>query len=186
MAELTTLLERCRQGDGLAWEALVRQFQGRIYAVALHYSRNSEEARDMAQEIFIRVYSRLGSFHGDHFVPWMLRLARNLCIDKLRRKKARPVSGEIAMDDAPEMVDEAPTPEENWFSDRKQQLVYRAMGRMSEQNREMILLKEIQGLNLQEIADLLQAPLGTVKSRSNRARLELARAVIALDPSYGA
>jgi RNA polymerase sigma-70 factor (ECF subfamily) len=182
-----TLVERCRRGDGLAWEVLVRRFQGRIYGVAFHYLRNTEEARDMAQEIFIRIYRRLDSFRGeDRFLPWMLSLARNACIDRLRRQKARPPSTDLPVDEGREIPDAGPSPEQASETEARKRLLYRALAGMSETNREMILLKEIQGLKLQEIASLLALPLGTVKSRSNRARVELASKIRVIDPSYGA
>ena len=78
VVDVTTLIARCRQGDALAWEALVRAYQGRILGLARHYMRDHEEARDVAQEIFIKLYERLETFQGDaRFVPWMLSLARN-------------------------------------------------------------------------------------------------------------
>src|SRR2546425_12949508 len=81
LLEVATLLERCRQGDDLAWEALVRHFQARVYAVACHYMRNAEDARDVAQEIFVRIYERLDSFHGGQaFLAWVLRLSANVGI----------------------------------------------------------------------------------------------------------
>lgn len=185
MADIESLVERCRQKDELAWEALVRELQGRIYALAFHYVRDPDEARDLAQEVFIRVYNRLDSFRGGRFLPWILQLARNCCIDRLRRRKARPPAQDVAVEDGMELTDSAPSPEDSWLTDTRKRLVYRALGRMSDQNREMILLKEIQGLNFQEISEMLKIPIGTAKSRSNRARIELARKVVALDPSYG-
>ena len=75
--ELETLLERCRSGDELAWEALVRRFQGRVFALAYHYLRDREEARDVAQETFIRIYKSLEGFQDtERFLPWMVRIAR--------------------------------------------------------------------------------------------------------------
>jgi len=184
--DVATILERCRQGDDLAWEALVRAYQGRVYAVACHYMRNSEEARDVAQEIFVRIYQRLDSFHGDQaFLPWMLKLARNACIDALRRQKARPPAADVVIEEATPIASEAPTPEENSAARSASDLLRRAMDRMSESDREILLLKEIQGLKVEEIATLLKIPIGTVKSRCNRARLDLAARVRRLDPSYG-
>jgi len=181
-----TLVERCRRGDDLAWEALVRRFQGRIYAVALSYLRSPEEARDMAQEIFVRVYERLDGFRGgQRFAPWLLSLARNACIDRLRRIKARPPASDLPVHAGPELRDERAGPEQAAEQAGRRRLLYRALARMSETNREMILLKEIQGLKLEEIAGMLGLPLGTVKSRSNRARVELATKLRAIDPSYG-
>ena len=180
--ELADLLDRCRQGDELAWEALVRRYQARVYGLAYHYLRDPEEARDVAQEIFVRVYRKLGSYRDEHatFLPWMLRVGRNVCIDHLRRAKARPADAGQPLDDAPEIIDPGPTPEGAWEADSSKQLVHRALQRLSGASREIILLKEIQGLRFDEIASMLDIPLGTVKSRSNRARLELARAVMAL------
>lgn len=186
MADLATLVERCRRGDDLAWEALVRRFQARIYGLAMHYLRDPEEARDMAQEIFVQVYRRLGSFREDeNLVPWMLRVGRNLCIDRLRRIKARPPAADVVLDENTELAAEAPTPEDAAQAEGRRRLLERALGGMSDKHREVILLKDIQGLKIEEIADLLAEPVGTIKSRSNRARIELAARVRALDPSYG-
>jgi RNA polymerase sigma-70 factor (ECF subfamily) len=186
LADLVALVDRCRRGDALAWEALVRRFQGRVFAVAFHYVRDVEEARDLAQDVFVKVYRSLESFTGGAFLPWLLRLTRNCAIDRLRRKKARPPAEDLPVEEGVGLPDPGPSPEDSWVSDARKRLVHRALDGMSPQNREMILLKDIQGLNLNEIAELLDVPVGTVKSRSSRARLELARRVVALDPSYGA
>lgn len=184
--EVSSLVERCRQGDGLAWEALVHRYQGRVYAVAYHYLRNAEDARDVAQDVFVRIYRHLHSFQGDEaFLPWVLSLARNACIDRLRRRKARPPASDVPVDGGPELAASGPSPEEEAAIEARKRLLYRAMSGMSDKNREILLLKEIQELKFEEISSLLALPMGTVKSRSNRARIELASKVRALDPSYG-
>ena len=184
--DLDTLLSRCRQGDDLAWEALVRRYQGRVYAVAYHYMRDREEARDVAQEIFIKVYRGLGAMRdGERFLPWMLRLARNCCIDRLRRLKVRTPPAEVPVEEAPQIAASAPTPEDASLEEARHGLLYRAIAHLGAKNREMILLREIQELKLEEIAQMLGLPIGTVKSRSHRARLELAKVVRVMDPSYG-
>lgn len=186
MLEMTTILERCRQGDELAWEALVRQHQSRVYAVALQYVRDADDARDLAQEIFVKVYQRLDSFHGSEtFLPWLMRLARNAAIDHLRRRKARPPRQDVPVEENLPLPDKRPSPAVNLESADRRQLVHHALGQLNETNREMIVLKDIQGLNLKEIATILGIPVGTVKSRSNRARMELARILLTLDPSIG-
>lgn len=182
--EVAALVERCRTGDGLAWERLVRLCQARVYGVSLHYMRNAEEARDVAQEVFIRVYQRLDSFEGGEFVPWLLQVARNACIDRLRRIRARPQQ-DLSIEDGPELPLDAASPVEALEHRERERLLYRALGSLSEKHREIVLLKEIQGLKFEEIAALLNVPIGTLKSRSNRARLELAECVRRLDPSYG-
>ena len=187
MQELDPILERCRRGDNLAWEALVRRTQSRVYGLALQYVRDPDEASDLAQEIFIKIYRNLDKMEtGSAFLPWMVRLTRNCCIDRIRRIKARPPARDVVVDEDLELTSPAPTPEQTWDSDRRRQLVYQAMGNLSEQNREILLLKEIQQLKLAEIAGMLGLPVGTIKSRASRARVELAKSVLELDPSYGA
>jgi RNA polymerase sigma-70 factor (ECF subfamily) len=186
LLETDTLLARCRQGDDLAWEALVRRYQGRVFALALQYLRDREEARDAAQEVFVKVYRHLHRLdEGRAFLPWLLRLARNACVDRLRRLKVRRPEGVVPVDEAEEMPSTAASAEESLLSDGRRALVYRALGALSENSREVIVLKDIQEMSLKEIAELLGVSIGTVKSRSHRARLELARAVRELDPSYG-
>ena len=170
--DTAVLVQRCRQGDELAWESLVRQYQGRVFGIALSYVGDSDEARDLAQEIFIRIYRRLDSCRDDRrFGAWMIRLARNACLDHLRRRKVRPPARDIPADEMTGLRHAGPTPEENWISSSRQRLVHRALRQLSEINREIILLKDIQGLPLEEIAGLLELPLGTIKSRSSRARV---------------
>ena len=179
------LLERCRRGDDLAWEALVRTYQSSVYAVTRHYLRDAEEARDTAQDVFVRLYERLDSFAGgDTFKAWLLRMARNACIDRLRRLKARPSGADVPIEDAQLAGDD--DPEQNVANEARNRLLRRAVAGLSANHREVLMLKEIQGLKLEEVAALLELPLGTVKSRSNRARLELAAVLRELDPSLGA
>ena len=172
------LLKRCRQGNELAWEVLVRKHQGRICSIAYGYVGEQDEAMDLAQEIFVRVYKSLDTcIDAEKFQSWLVRIARNACIDHLRRLKARPPQRDIPAEDMVALASGGPTPEEEWIRSSRQKLVHRALQCLSEINREIIVLKDIQGLPLEEISGLLDLPLGTVKSRSSRARIELARAI---------
>ena len=88
--ELPTLLARCRAGDELAWEAFVRRFQGRVYALSYSYVGEREDARDLAQEIFVRLFETRDRWaDGDEFLPWLIHVARNRSVDFLRRRKVR-------------------------------------------------------------------------------------------------
>lgn len=175
------LLKRCQSGDELAWEVLVRQQQARICSIAYGYVGDQEEAQDLAQEIFVRLYKRLDTCRdGEKFSSWLISIARNACLDHLRRRKARPPRRDIPAEEMAGLRSLAPTPEENWIRSSRQRLVHRALRQLSDINREIILLKDIQGLPLEEIAGMLELPLGTVKSRSSRARMELARAIVDL------
>ncbi len=180
--DLALVLERCKTGDSLAWEALVRSYQSRIYGIAYHYVGNVEDARDLAQEVFVRIYQNLHACaNAGMFLPWIIRIARNACIDHLRRRNARSPGGrDVPMDAIADLVDRRNTPEQEWASNSRKRLIYKALQQLTDLNREIIILKEIQGLQLEEIASLLGVPLGTIKSRSNRARIELARRVMAL------
>jgi RNA polymerase sigma-70 factor (ECF subfamily) len=172
------LLERCQDGDELAWEVLVRTHQGRICSIAYGYVGEQDEAMDLAQEIFVRVYQNLHTCTAsEKFLSWLTRIARNACIDHLRRRKARPPRQDIPAEDMISLAAGGPTPEEEMYRSSRQKLVHTALQKLSEINREIIVLKDIQGLPLEEISGLLDLPLGTVKSRSSRARIELARAI---------
>ena len=178
------LIERCRRGDGLAWETLVRTHQSSVIAVTRHYLGDLEEAKDVAQDVFVRLYENLDTFSGgDSFKPWLLRMARNASIDRIRRIKARPPAHDVPVDDA--VLTSHGDPEEAAGRAARESLLRRAMARLGEQHREVVLLKEVQGLTLEEVAELLALPIGTVKSRSSRARIELAQIIRTLDPSFG-
>ena len=175
------LIQRCQAGDELAWEALVRAQQGRVYAVACHYLRDADEARDLAQEILVRVWQRLPQLEDpERFVSWMLSIARNAAIDRVRRRKARPPAQDIPAEDMVALEDPGPAPDADAESGSARRMVHRAIDSLGEIHREMLLLREIQGLSLEEVGRVLGLPVGTVKSRSNRARLELANALSGL------
>lgn len=185
--DLPSLLDRCRQGDDLAWEAFVRQFQGRVYSITSTYVAHPEEARDLAQDVFIRLYETRGRWvEADVFLPWLIRVSRNLCLDHLRRKKARPPAEDVLADEMLDLAAAGESPESALSASRDRHVVWSALKSLGRLSREMILLKEIQGLTFQEIAATLRVPVGTVKSRSNRARLELAERVLALQHGAGA
>jgi len=184
--DLASLLDRCRQGDDLAWEALVRQFERRVYSIASGYASGPDEARDLAQDIFVRLYETRGKWApAEAFTPWLVRVARNVCLDQLRRKKARPPAEDIQADEMWDLASPGASPEAELETVGRQRLVWRALQALGELSREVIQLKEIQGLSLREVAAILHVPIGTVKSRSNRARLELAEEVLALDGTRG-
>ena len=138
-SDVAALVERCRQGDDLAWEQLVRGYQGRVYALAYHYLGGVEQARDLTQEVFVRIYQQLGTYKGDGFMAWLLRITRNLCIDQIRRRRARPPAEDLlAEDNEWAMPDTAPDPEQSWLRDGRKRLVYDALRRLNGPNREML------------------------------------------------
>jgi len=178
--ELPELLPLVRRGDELAWEVFVRCFQGRVFGLAYHYTAHAEDARDLTQDVFVRIYQNLALVPEEPgCLPWIIRITRNACIDHLRRRKARPPLWDLPADELFDLRSGEQNPEEAHLEAVRKTMVHRALQELTDLNREVILLKEIQGLGMEEIATILEVPLGTVKSRSNRARLELAEKLVA-------
>jgi RNA polymerase sigma-70 factor (ECF subfamily) len=131
--------------------------------------------------VFVRIYQNLALVPDEEgCLPWVIRITRNACIDHLRRRKARPPLWDLPADELFDLRATDQTPEEAHLEAVRKSMVHRALQELTDLNREIILLKEIQGLGLEEIAGILDVPLGTVKSRSNRARLELAQKLCAV------
>ena len=159
----------------------MREHQGRVFGVAYHYTGNREDARDLAQNIFVKIYEGLGCCtEPDLFLPWIIRVARNASIDYLRRKQARPPAADLPAEDLRSLAFKGSNPEEVSVTTSRKRLFYRALQAVTLLNREVILLKEVQGMSLEEVSSAVGAPLGTIKSRLHRARLELAEKVLSL------
>src|SRR5512136_2634821 len=125
--ELSALLQRCRGGDELAWEALVRLFQARIYGVAYHYVGNAEDARDLAQEAFIKVYQNLAICPDESgFLPWVITITRNACIDHLRRKETRPPAQDVTAEDLVSLRAPGDDPSQVYAADSRKRLIHKA------------------------------------------------------------
>ena len=181
--DLSSLIALCRAGDELAWEAFVRQFQGRIFGLACTYVDDREEAADLAQEIFIRLFETRTRWapHGE-FLPWMFQVARNRAIDFLRRRKVRRPAVAVPADEVALLADPGEGPEAQAIGQSRRDRLRTALRRLSALSREILLLRDVQELSVQEAAAVLGVPAGTVKSRSNRARAELAEQLLAASP----
>ncbi len=178
---LGELLQKCRTGNELAWEKFVRDYQGRIYRIAYTYVRDADEARDLAQDVFVRIYQSLDKCRPDsNPLAWVITITRNMGVDYTRRRKRRPPMRDIPVEDAYGLASSGMNPEEIQIAESRKKLLHRALNSLTAISREIILLKDLQGLALHEIASMLNIPLGTAKSRSNRARLELTQAVLAI------
>ncbi|MBD3220411.1 sigma-70 family RNA polymerase sigma factor [bacterium] len=176
-----TLYRRCREGDELAWETLVRRYQGRVCSVAFGYTGSEEEALDVAQEVFVRAWKRLdGCRDPERLASWLLSIARNCCLDHLRRRKARPPAQDVPAEEIETLADPIASTDASTELNERRDVLEVALHRLSPINREAILLKDIQELPLEEMAAMLDLPVGTVKSRCSRARAELARVVASL------
>lgn len=180
LQDINSTIRRCRRGDPLAWEALVKFYQGRVFAVSYYYMKNRDDAADMAQDAFVKVYAGIASFKGDQeaFLPWLLSVTRNCCIDRLRKNHKRSQhETELDVETAiPDQVANTETgPETNISRHQERQMLYQALEKISSVNRDILLLKDIQGLKNEDVAAILSLPVGTIKSRSHRARATLGR-----------
>jgi len=180
------LVRRCLAGDSAAWEEIVRQQNRRIYNLCYRFTNSAHDAEDLTQEVFIRVYRTLSSYDVEKgaFSTWLTTLTRNLLVDHFRRSKHDRVTdsldaGITEEDDSPTMLnripDKAPTPDDRMASKETQRMVQAALGRLSPDLREAVILRDLQDLDYKDIAQVLKVPEGTVKSRINRGRMELAR-----------
>ena len=166
-------------GDSNAYELLVREYEKNVYNLALRMTGNSEDAYDMSQEAFIKAYSSLSSFRGDSkFSVWLYRIVSNVCLDFLRSRNRRAtVSLSVENDEGEEVeldiADEASSPQALLDRSLTRDAVRRGLQALPPDHREILLLREIQGLSYDEIAETLDLEVGTVKSRIFRARKKL-------------
>ena len=167
------LLERFRGGDHAAFDLIVDRFERRVFAVALRICRHHEDARDVTQEVFLTALRSLQTFRGEaQLGTWFHRVAVNSALDLVRRRKRRDAS---SVDELAEHPSEDVGPEGEAIASVRAREVHRALGRLAEEHRVVIVLHDLQGLDYAQVADVLSVPVGTVKSRLHRARLQLAR-----------
>ena len=189
MDDEKSLIARAQKGDQEAFAALMEANQGRIYNLTLRMTGNPEDAAELSQEAFFNAWRGISKFQGDSsFATWLYRLATNVCIDYLRKqKRRRQVESEVSLDD-----EEASwTEPADWSQDPQRQLERSELGRalerglraLPEQQRQILVLRELSGLSYQEIAEKLDLDLGTVKSRIARARLAL-RKILSADGNF--
>jgi len=172
------VVERCLRGDDAAWETVVNQYAKRIYNLTYRYTSRRDEAEDLTQEIFIRVYQNLKSFRSDSgsFQSWIMKVGRNLIIDHYRRtRRYQQAAGTEEMEIMNLKDDKAPNPQRVAEQSEASRFVSEGLQALSPELKEAIILRDLEGMAYLEIAELLGIPEGTVKSRINRARLELAK-----------
>jgi RNA polymerase sigma-70 factor, ECF subfamily len=180
------LVRRCLAGDSSAWEELVRLHTRRVYNLCYRFTNSAEDAQDLTQDVFIRVYRTLAGYDVSKgaFTTWLTTLTRNLLVDHFRRSKQDRITDSIDagwrdQEDSPSIGDRleasGPTPDERLAGKEAQKLVQQALARISPELREAVILRDLQDFDYKEIAQILRVPEGTVKSRINRGRMELAR-----------
>jgi RNA polymerase sigma factor (sigma-70 family) len=176
------LVQQCLRGEGPAWEELVRRHTRRVFNLCYRFTGNSTEAEDLSQEVFLRLYRTLASYKPAFgaFPTWLTSVTRNLLVDHYRRTRHDRQTDSI--DDAMPQVEQkhstARAPDKLAQAAELSVQLQRALARLSPELRESVILRDLQGLEYNEIQEVLQVPEGTVKSRINRGRIELARILV--------
>ena len=183
---VAALIRRCVAGDAAAWEDIVRQYHRRIYNICYRFAGSSDEAEDLTQDVFIKMYKTLSTYDLERgaFMTWVTTITRNLLVDHFRKSKYdrltdsldTPVSEhEDAMPLSDHIEDKKPAPDAQVQRRETSETVHQALQKLSPELREAVILRDLQDMDYREIATVLKVPEGTVKSRINRGRAELAR-----------
>ncbi|NLJ88062.1 MAG: sigma-70 family RNA polymerase sigma factor [Epulopiscium sp.] len=179
------LVNRVKKGSIAAFEELIIEHEGKIYNIAYRFFNNEEDAKDLSQEIFIKVFNKIHRFRGDSsFSTWLYRIAINTCIDELRKRKGKEsfsIDEDIKTDEgtmAREFQDKDLSPEEIVINKEIASQIQWALNHLSESYKEVVILRDFQGFEYKQISEILGCSLGTVKSRISRARTELKNLLI--------
>jgi RNA polymerase sigma-70 factor, ECF subfamily len=183
---IALLVRRCIGGDAAAWEEIVQRYHRRIYNVCYRFAGDADGAQDLTQEVFIKMYRTLSTYDSAKgaFMTWVTTITRNLLVDHFRKTKGDrltdsldgPVSEhEDALPLSAQIADRSQPPDDRVASLEARQMVHQALQKLSPELREAVILRDLQDMDYREIATVLRVPEGTVKSRINRGRAELAR-----------
>jgi RNA polymerase sigma-70 factor (ECF subfamily) len=172
-------IEDAQRGDVASFNTLVRLYEGRVYNVCYRMLGDADSAADAAQDAFLSAFRNLRSFRGGSFRSWMLRIATNTCYDVLRARKRRPsTSLDIDTDDESDhsplqIADAGESPDDFALRRELAAAIQESLGMLPEEQRVVVILSDIEGLAYEEIAQITNANLGTVKSRLSRGRARL-------------
>ena len=183
---VTALVRRCVSGDAAAWEEIVQRYNRRIYNICYRFAGSADDAQDLTQEVFIKMYRTLSTYESQRgaFMTWVTTMTRNLLVDHFRKTKQDRVTDSLdtaasehedAMPLSERIPDSGVAPDVRVQSRETGETVHRALQKLSPELREAVILRDLQDMDYRDIATVLKVPEGTVKSRINRGRAELAR-----------
>lgn len=177
------LIKRCLKGEDAAWEALLQAHTHKIYSLCYRFTGRSDEAEDLTQEVFIKVFRTLKRYDPlqAKFATWVNRIARNHLVDHYRRTRSDRVTS--TLDEKMPIADGSSRghPASRVESRERREKLQAGLSKLSPDLREAVILRDLQDMDYAEIAQILEVPEGTVKSRINRGRLELARVLKRMD-----
>ena len=183
---INSLVRRCIAGDAVAWEEIVQRYNRRIYNICYRFAGSADDAQDLTQEVFIKMYRTLNSYDVERgaFMTWLTTMTRNLLVDHFRKTKQDRMTDsmdtaasehEDAMPLSDQIEDKGLPPDSRVQSQETGKMVHEALQKLSPELREAVILRDLQDMDYRDIAAVLRVPEGTVKSRINRGRAELAR-----------
>lgn len=176
------LVRRCKNGDEWAWNMIVDRYSKIIFNLALNFFGNREDAEDVSQDIFLKVYDKVAKFREEkNFGSWLLTLSKNHCIDHWRRHR----KGVKRVELNESLIKNEMTPEDSAIRNYDLVSLRKKIAVLDPDLRLLLIMRDVQEFSYQEIADSLKLPLGTVKSRINRARIKLARTFLPEGGSNG-
>lgn len=177
--DINELVARLKNGDQEVWNMVVDQYSRKVYNMALNFAGNSDDAADITQEVFLKVYNNIEKFKEEKsFTSWLLRLSKNYCIDYWRKSKYNRRSLELDENLKIEPANGAGTPEDAVIKRYDAIYLRKKLRLLPPDLRALIIMRDIQDFSYQEIAEHLEIPLGTTKSRINRARTKLAKLIL--------
>ena len=179
------LIRKAKQGDMHAFEELILKHEKIVYNLALRMMNHSEDAKDISQEVFLKAYRSLSIFdERSAFSTWIYRITHNTCIDEMRKRKGKQnysLEEELENEEGSmqrQIADEGDTPEESLLREEQKSEILQALDSLSEEHKAAIVLRDVKGFSYEEIAEILEVSLGTVKSRISRARNQLKNEIL--------
>jgi RNA polymerase sigma-70 factor (ECF subfamily) len=172
------VIQEAQKGNLAAFNQLVMAYQGTAYNVAYRVIGQGEAAADACQDAFLKAYQAIKQYRGGSFKSWLMRIVTNACYDQLRYKRRRPVASleelaEESDDHSDMLVNDAEQPEEYVLRGEMGEMIQSGLNQLPEEQRLVLVLSDIQGFSYQEIAEIVEQPLGTIKSRLSRGRQRL-------------
>ncbi len=173
------LVSRCQRGDDAAWAELVDRYGRKVYGIAWHFTYDRSEAEELTQDCFLKLWENLDRYEPSEasLLAWIAALSRNLCIDHYRKRRREKGFRFLSDDSVSAVLPSSDDPQADAVRKERVRFLLEALAELPDELAEVVMLRDLDGLDYREIGDFLKLPDGTVKSRLNRARIELAKVI---------